>query len=177
MTLKLIWKKLSEKKVSVGPHRTFLKRRYRLPNGHADNFYILKHPRVIAALVITSKKNIVLAKQFRPGHDKVFWELPGGAVDPKETPRRAAMREVLEETGYRGKIRYLGQSANDAWSTLWRYHFLITDAQQIGLPKNESTEITEPIEVNVKKFRQLMKQGKLTDIETAYRGLEALGWL
>lgn len=28
------------------------------------------------------------------------WELPGGMIDPGETPRQAAIRELHEETGY-----------------------------------------------------------------------------
>ncbi len=32
---------------------------------------------------------------------KAHWSLPGGVVDPGETPRQAAVREVLEEVGIR----------------------------------------------------------------------------
>lgn len=38
------------------------------------------------------------------------WELPGGRIDPGETPRRAATRELLEETGHvpDGRLRFVG---------------------------------------------------------------------
>jgi 8-oxo-dGTP pyrophosphatase MutT (NUDIX family) len=37
------------------------------------------------------------------------WELPGGAIDPGETPRQAAIRELVEESGCVARdTRWLG---------------------------------------------------------------------
>lgn len=38
------------------------------------------------------------------------WELPGGIIEPGETPREAALRELLEESGQRpdGPLRFTG---------------------------------------------------------------------
>lgn len=52
----------------------------------------------------TGAKNVVLTKQFRPPCEKVVIELPAGLIDPNETVATTAERELLEETGYHGKV-------------------------------------------------------------------------
>lgn len=47
---------------------------------------------------------LVLQKQFRPPVDKVCIEVPAGLVDAGETAEEAAVRELFEETGYRGEV-------------------------------------------------------------------------
>lgn len=48
----------------------------------------------------TPEERIVLVRQYRFGASAVTTEIPGGVVDPGETPREAAERELREETGY-----------------------------------------------------------------------------
>jgi len=58
---------------------------------------------------VTREGGIVLVRQYRAGSRTTTLEIPGGMVDPGETPADAAARELLEETGYGGgTIRPLG---------------------------------------------------------------------
>jgi ADP-ribose pyrophosphatase len=50
--------------------------------------------------VVTRRREVLLIRQFRPIFGQVFLELPGGRIEPGESPSQAAIREVEEETGY-----------------------------------------------------------------------------
>ncbi len=56
----------------------------------------------VAVGVLRSPDGRVLLAQRKPGKDSGgFWELPGGQIDPGESPAQAAARELLEEVGVR----------------------------------------------------------------------------
>jgi 8-oxo-dGTP diphosphatase len=56
-----------------------------------------------AAIVVNAAGRVLMAErradQLSPG----FWELPGGKVEPGETPASAALRELYEETSLTGR--------------------------------------------------------------------------
>ena len=43
---------------------------------------------------------VLLERQYRHAANGYLWELPAGRIDPGEPERKAAKRELLEETGY-----------------------------------------------------------------------------
>ena len=48
--------------------------------------------------------DFVLVRQFRPPAGRFMIEFPAGLIEPGESPEETAVRELYEETGYRGKV-------------------------------------------------------------------------
>ena len=56
-----------------------------------------------AGLILWDGSRLLLRKP--TGHfGGYFWTFPKGRIDPGESPEEAALRETLEETGYRARI-------------------------------------------------------------------------
>ena len=54
---------------------------------------------------------VVLIRQFRVPVGHFCLEVPAGLIDDGETPEQAAVRELLEETGYVGRVEWTGPAS------------------------------------------------------------------
>ncbi|MBF0299713.1 MAG: NUDIX hydrolase [Oligoflexia bacterium] len=171
-----IWEKIKEEPFRVG-FRKLLKRTFKLPDGKVVDFDVKHEGPAVCILVFTTNNKIILAKQFRPGPEKVLFEMPGGVIEKGEEPKQAAKRELLEETGYSGDLKFVGTSLDCAYSTMIRYVFVATNCQKTQEQKLDDTEFVDVIEVTLEDFRKHLRTGELTDVECGYLGLDYLGLL
>lgn len=66
-------------------------------DGFTKTFFVNDYGRRVG-VVIARGDEVLLVRQYRFLVNEVAWEIPGGKVDPDETPEQAALREGLEET-------------------------------------------------------------------------------
>ncbi|MDP2586793.1 MAG: NUDIX hydrolase [Candidatus Komeilibacteria bacterium] len=171
--MKLKWKKIKEKSYQVG-YRKIVRKTFELPDGKIVDFDIKQEGPAVCVLAITQENNIILAKQYRPGPEKVLVEMPGGKVETGESAKFAIKRELLEETGYTGKFIFVGTTLDCAYSSMIRYNFLGINCQKIQEPISENNEFIEVIEMSINRFRKELKKGQMTDIESGYLCLNFL---
>ena len=169
------WKKLKEEVIKVG-FRSVIKRTFELPDGRVDEYTINHWGESVCILPITENNEVVLFKQFRPGPEKVLLELPGGHAE-KQKPIHAAERELLEETGYAGDIKFVGTNYHCGYSDRIRYNFVATNCKKIQEQQLDKNEFGEVVLMPLKEFREHLRSGELTDVETGYLGLDFLNLL
>lgn len=165
------WIKLKEKPIETG-RRKVLHRTYQLPEHRVDEYDIKQEGPAVYILGLTDDRNIVLAKQFRPGPERILLELPGCAVECDKSPKEAASREFLEETGFNGSLQLIGTSLDCVYSTMLRYNFVAARCRKVQEPRSDGNEFIEVVEMPMEYFRSHLIKGDLTDIESGYLGLD-----
>jgi len=95
--------------MSIGPRSLVYKNQYqeiyqvRLQFEHSQKDIFVNCFGERAAMLFVRNQEVLMIRQFRLLAGGLAWEIPGGRIDPDETPAHAAAREGLEECGYRCK--------------------------------------------------------------------------
>ena len=172
------WPRLGEDVGARVGYRKLVVRGFQTPDNKRVDFTLIDEGRVVCIFPLTKDRQVVLAKQFRPGPEQILLELPGGVINLDETPEEAAVRELLEETGYRGKLQLVTESFHSAYSTMQRYNFVATECEKVDEPNTpDDEEFTEVELMPLDQFREHVRSGKLTDMGTGYRALDFLDLL
>ena len=132
--------------------------------GKSHDFYVIEAPDWTNVVAITPEREIILIKQYRHGVQSLTLEIPGGMVDPGETPLEAARRELLEETGYASDdLICIGRvHPNPAIQDNTCHTFLAKNAVKIKEPNFEGTEDIACFVTPVENVPNLVAEGKIT---------------
>ena len=108
-------------------------------------YYAVEGPECVTVLAVKDDGKIILVNQFRQTLGKNTMELPGGHIDPGETPADAAKRELLEETGYScSEITYMGKLYADTGRLSNEVnYFLATQLKRESYKIEDESVVTE----------------------------------
>ena len=134
--------------------------------GHDYDFVVLDGPdwvNVIPLVDAIDGERVVLIRQWRAGRRAVTLEIPGGLIDPGESPAEAAARELLEETGYvPSRLVDLGFiEPNPAIQTNRCHTFLAEGCRSAGPARLEPREDIESEEVPLREIPARIASGEI----------------
>ena len=73
------------------------------PGGVRTTREMITHSGSVVVLPVLPDGRVLLIRQYRHAARQFLWELVAGRMDEGESPRKAAARELMEETGYRAR--------------------------------------------------------------------------
>ena len=132
-------------------------------DGAQRAFYVIQSQDWAQIVPVTATGEVVMVRQFRHGPRRITIEIPGGLVDPGEDPEQAALRECLEETGYRARSAApLGvTNPNPAIFTNRLYAFVATNVEPERAIANSSSEQTEVLLVPIRELPRMLESGEI----------------
>ena len=115
-------------------------------------------------VALTDAGELVLIWQYRFGTDALSLEIPGGVVDPGESPLEAARRELLEETGYEARdlTPHCSVEANPALQNNRCYTFLARGVRRVAAPAFDANEECELVLVPAEHIPALLDDNHVT---------------
>ncbi len=73
------------------------------PGGVETTREVVCHPGSVVVVPHLPDGRLILVRQYRHAVQETLWELVAGGMEPGETPRQSARRELLEETGHHAR--------------------------------------------------------------------------
>ncbi|MDQ4003700.1 MAG: NUDIX hydrolase [Actinomycetota bacterium] len=136
----------------------------RLPDGAEIEYGILESTGFSAVVPVTEEGGVVLVRQWRQPVGGFTLELPGGGVDKGQSPREAARRELLEETGYRAEdlVHLVSVHTSPGRSTEACHLFRCRAVRTLPGPRPEPTEFVSAVELPLAAAVGKVYSGEIT---------------
>ncbi len=125
------------------------------------DFYIIESRDWVNIIPVTPDQQVVMIRQYRHGSREVTLEIPGGLIEPGDTPQEAAFRELLEETGYQSEewMKIGEVNPNPALFNNRCYTYLALNAKKTKAPSPDQTEDIEVVLVPLFDIPELIQKG------------------
>ena len=137
------------------------------PSGVRAIREVITHPGSVVVLPVLPDRRILLIQQYRHATRQYLWELVAGRMDPGETPKVAAARELIEETGYRAKrFRIFLDVFPTPGFLEERMFLLLGEGLTAGEAEPEEDEKIISRAYNRKELEKMIRSGKLRDAKS-----------
>lgn len=149
--------------------------RVRLPDGSEIEHHTVRLPTAAVAVVVRDQGRVLAIHRHRFITGLAGWEMPAGRLDPGEAPQAGAVRECLEETGWRPLNPRLLVSGYPAPGLLDLLHHVVVceGAERVGEP-TDSHEADRIEWLAESTLLDLIRAGEMPDGYAQYAVLALL---
>ena len=148
------------------------------PDGNHLKFDFIGHKGAAAIVPVDDDGKLIMVKQYRPAIDRYTIEIPAGGLNQGEDMKTAAMRELMEETGY---------SCEEAKPLIEIYTTVAYCNEKIGIyyadkltpceKHLDEYEYVDTVHMSVEELTAMIYEGKIQDAKTvaavlAYKNLK-----
>ncbi len=146
-----------------------------LPGGAASSREYCKHIGAVCVIPILSDGRVIMERQYRYAHRRVFYEIPAGKLDSAdEEPLSAAMRELREETGaVAGKVTFLGRVDTTPALIDEKIHMYMAEELSFGERELDEDEFLDVELCPLKELYRMVMAGEIADSKTQIAVLKA----
>lgn len=143
-------------------------------SGRPYDFFVFEFPHWVNIIPLTPDNDVIFIRQFRHGTREVTLEIPGGIIDPGESPKQAALREMQEETGFAAadalELGWVNPNPAIQENRCWTY--LATDVVQpaaldsaiphSNIPHPDSSEAIDVVRIPLADVPALFESGAIS---------------
>lgn len=159
------WEKLSTEVINDNPWTSFLKDRFRLPNGKEGDYYYLHTDGCVLAIPVQDDGKIIMARQYRYLFDRESLEFPSGGVNKGgQTVDEALEAELAEEAGVKAGHKELIHKFSSANGVYDEYvHAYLVWGLEKDIRESDETEEFELVYLTFDEVEELMTNGEIWD--------------
>lgn len=172
-------KKLSSESIFDGKVLHVRRDEVALPNGEGAVREYVHHIGAVAILPLTDEGEVILERQFRYPFGDILVEIPAGKLDsPEEDPRKAALRELREETGaVAADLTYLGDYYGSPAILDERIRLYLATGLSFTEQQTDDDEFLEVFRMPLEALVEEVMSGNLPDGKTQVAALRVWAML
>lgn len=123
---------------------------------------LVRSPSFSVVVGVTEDHRIPMVENLHPSPGLRLLELPAGRLEPGETPRAGARRELEEETGWRARqLSSIGHYYPNPHGGVFQGHVFLGEGLRPGRPHPDPGEFVRPVLLPVREVYRRLHLGRI----------------